>query len=333
MSLRKMVPSGQGRGAVSLDGVLDRVLVPRGCHPRVSEMRFPKPVTEAAQVGREARLQQDVNAACLRVGNRLVQQARVGATVRLPPFEQGARPQSWSHGASKVTSHDDGTTKGTTNGAGLAEPRIDVSGEHDEQDLGNHPAENGQHNHFADAPLHGQLAVCRGLTAVVARRYGHEVVLLPEHSSGQLLVTTPGGKIVARLLAPQLRTYCLRRLSRRGLDKHGYMKSTRGWVTSFAAGTELVGRVIKVSGAMRAIPAVDNGRRVLRIHFNFLFVYPVQRPDQPVTRMRIVVRTEGNADFAQWDDPAGPLQVWWFPGPGSGAAGSRCDVHDGFVHP
>jgi len=137
----------------------------------------------------------------------------------------------------------------------------------------------------------------------------------------------------ARLLAPQLRTYFLHRLSRRGLDKHGYTRSSRGWVVSFAPGTELVGRVIKVSGAMRAIPAVDNGRRVLRVHFNFLFVYPVQRPDQPLTRMRIVVRTEGNADFAQWDDPGGPLQVWWAPGQASGAAGSRCDIHDGFVHP
>jgi hypothetical protein len=137
----------------------------------------------------------------------------------------------------------------------------------------------------------------------------------------------------ARLLAPQLRSYFQRRLGRRGVDKHGYTRSSRGWVVSFAPGTELVGPVIKVSGTMRAVPAVDSGRRVLRIHFNFLFVYPVQRPHQPVTRMRIVVRTEGNADFAQWDDPGGPLQVWWLPGRASGAAGSRCDVHDGFVHP
>jgi hypothetical protein len=57
MPMRKMVPGGQGRGAVGLDGVLEGLLVTRGCHPRVSDGRFPKPVTEAAQVSREARFQ------------------------------------------------------------------------------------------------------------------------------------------------------------------------------------------------------------------------------------------------------------------------------------
>jgi hypothetical protein len=184
MPLRNTVPGGQDRGAVGLDGVLDGVLVTRGCHPRVRERSFPNAVAEAAQVGWEARLQHGTNAALVRVGNRLVQQSRVGATVRLPPFEQGARSQNWSHGARIMTSHNDGTAKAV----GRAGPRVCVRGEHDEQDLSNHSAENGQHNHLADAPLRRQFAVCPGLTTVVARRHAHEVVIHAEQSSGQRTV-------------------------------------------------------------------------------------------------------------------------------------------------
>jgi hypothetical protein len=49
--------------------------------------------------------------------------------------------------------------------------------------------------------------------------------------------------------------------------------------------------------------------------------------------MRVVVRQQGNADFAQWNDPGGPLQAWFLPGADSGPAGARCDLHDGFIHP
>jgi hypothetical protein len=49
--------------------------------------------------------------------------------------------------------------------------------------------------------------------------------------------------------------------------------------------------------------------------------------------MRIVVQTLGNVDFAPWTSPGGPLQAWWFPGSGGGAAGARCDAQDGFIHP
>src|SRR5215469_4274589 len=138
----------------------------------------------------------------------------------------------------------------------------------------------------------------------------------------------------ARLLAPQLRSYFISGLGKLGIDNHGYGRSTRGWVASFAPGTtELVGGIIKVSGAMAPTTAVDSGHHVLRIEFNYLFVYPVQRPRQPSTRMRIVMRQQGNVDFAQWNDPGGPLQAWWLPGSSSGPAGARCDVHDGFIHP
>jgi hypothetical protein len=136
------------------------------------------------------------------------------------------------------------------------------------------------------------------------------------------------------LLAPQLRSYFISGLSKLGVDKHGYGRSTRSWVASFAPGTtEFVGGIIKVNGAMAATTAVDSGHHVLRIELNYLFVYPVQRPRQPSTRMRIVMRQQGDVDFAQWNDPGGPLQAWWLPGSSSGPAGARCDVHDGFIHP
>jgi hypothetical protein len=138
----------------------------------------------------------------------------------------------------------------------------------------------------------------------------------------------------ARLLAPQLRSYFIGQLDKIGVDNHGYGRSTRSWVASFAPGsTAFVGDIIKVDGSMEARTAVDSGRHVLRIHFDYLFVYPVQRPGQPQTRMRIVLQQSGDADFAQWNDPGGPLQAWWLPAGAGGAAGARCDVHDGYIHP
>jgi hypothetical protein len=138
----------------------------------------------------------------------------------------------------------------------------------------------------------------------------------------------------ALLLAPQLRSYFLNGLDRPGVDKQGYSRSTRSWIASFApASTELVGTVIKVNGSMEAATATESGRHVLRIAFDYLFVYPVQRPGLPSSRMRVVVRQQGDVDFAQWNDPGGLLQAWFLPGPDSGPAGARCDVYDGFIHP
>lgn len=138
----------------------------------------------------------------------------------------------------------------------------------------------------------------------------------------------------ARLLAPRLRSDFVRGLDLTGVDKDGLTRNTRSWVASFQTGsTTLVGNVIKVHGVMLAMSATDNGRHVLRVHVNYLFVYPVQRPGLAATRMRIVIHAIGNADFAQWNDPGGPLQIWWFPSGNGGVAGARCDAHDGFIHP
>ena len=138
---------------------------------------------------------------------------------------------------------------------------------------------------------------------------------------------------LARLLTPQERSSFLNGLDKVGVDKHGHTQSTRTWTASFASGTtELVGRVIKVRGSMAATTAVDSGRAVLRIAFDYLFVYPVQRPQQPSTRMRIVLRQEGQVDFAAWKAHGGSLQPW-FQDTDSEYAGARCDIRDGFIYP
>jgi hypothetical protein len=137
----------------------------------------------------------------------------------------------------------------------------------------------------------------------------------------------------ADLLVQDERTQFVQQLDTIGLDKQGYARSTRGWVTSFAPGsTELVGNVIKVHGTMAATTAISAGRHLLRVHADYLFIYPVQRPGEPSTMMRVVVQDIVNVDFARWDDPQGPLEAWWnFAG--GGASGARCDVNDGFIHP
>jgi hypothetical protein len=182
----EMAPCGQGRGAVGLDGVL----VTDG-RPRVRMGGLPNLATQAAQVAREARLQRPWNAGAVRVGNCLVQQVRVGASVRLPSVEQRTRLQHWPGGPRRQGGGDNFS-------AGLvAEPRIDVPGKQDEQDLRGHPAENGQDNHFANVSLHTRAvrAVRSGLTAVVARRHGHEVVIPLEWSAGQHDVASPSSLV------------------------------------------------------------------------------------------------------------------------------------------
>jgi hypothetical protein len=164
-----------------------------------------------------------------------------------------------------------------------------------------------------------------GSFSVIQVRAAYRVtrrLLIAAHLNQRTLAGGPPTAF-ADLLAPQQRRLFLSRLRR-----------TRTWVTSFAPGTtELVGRVIKVHGAMRALTALDRGRHVLRIHLNYVFVYAVQRPGQPRTRIRVVERAVVNVDFAPWNDPGGPLEAWWQPTGAGGPAGALCDVRDGFTHP
>jgi hypothetical protein len=135
------------------------------------------------------------------------------------------------------------------------------------------------------------------------------------------------------LLIREQRKEIVAGLDKIGLDSRGYAKSTRTLVTSFAPGsTQLVGSVIKVHGTMQATTGRNGSFDVLQIRADYLFVYPVERPGQPATLMRIVARTVVDVDFAAYTGPGGPLEPWWLP-QGGGDAGARCDVYDGFVHP
>ncbi len=137
----------------------------------------------------------------------------------------------------------------------------------------------------------------------------------------------------ARLLIPTQRSWFIKNLDKIGLTKQKFERSTRGWVTSFAPGTtEFVGPIIKVHGWMTSGTVRQHGNSVLRVVANYLFVYPVQQPRYASTRMRIVQHAVVTVDFAQWNDPGGPLEAWIYDVQG-GAAGARCDVNDGFVHP
>jgi hypothetical protein len=137
----------------------------------------------------------------------------------------------------------------------------------------------------------------------------------------------------AALLLPQQRAWFDQHLDHIGLTKTGKERSTRGWVTSFAPGsTALVGHVIKVQGSMSASSARFDSQAALQVRTDYLFVYPVQQPGQPTTRMRVVVRYIATVDFAHWTNKGGPLQPWIISQDG-GVAGIQCGINDGFVHP
>ena len=135
----------------------------------------------------------------------------------------------------------------------------------------------------------------------------------------------------ARLLMRQQRTQFLAGLNKIGVNSRGEPRSTRGWVITFAPGTQLVGTVIKVHGTMQASAAKDDGDTLLRIQVNYLFVYPVMERGVLSSLMRIVVQNEGRVDFATWDDPGGSLEPFW--DMAGAVSGAQCDTTDGYVHP
>jgi len=135
----------------------------------------------------------------------------------------------------------------------------------------------------------------------------------------------------ADLLTKQQRQQFLAGLHTTALYKDGTEKNTRTWVTSFVPGTQFVTTVIKVHGTMSASLATDSGSHVLRISFNYLFVYAVEQRGDPGDWMRIVQQQYGTFDFTQWDDPGGPLEPWY--SGGSQTSGEICGERDGYVHP
>jgi hypothetical protein len=137
----------------------------------------------------------------------------------------------------------------------------------------------------------------------------------------------------ADLLTAQQRGNFISGLDKIGLDKQGYPLSTRDWVTSFAPGTtSFVTTTVKVHGSMSAGETVLSGRTALRVQVDYLFAYAVEPPGHPDDWMRIVVQDYNTFDFAQWDDPGGPLEPWLASTAG-GTAGGQCGMTDGYVHP
>jgi hypothetical protein len=137
----------------------------------------------------------------------------------------------------------------------------------------------------------------------------------------------------ADLLTAQQRTTFLAGLHTTALAQDGTEQNTRTWVSSFAPGsTQFVTTVIKVHGTMSASATTESGTKVLRITFDYLFVFAVEPPGHPSEWMRIVQQQYGEVDFAQWDDPSGPLEPWIISN-GSGTAGVQCGIRDGYIHP
>lgn len=200
---------------------------------------------------------------------------------------------------------------------------------------------------FAGSPAAGYLTGASGIILPAARQVGQfsvAQVTAAYTTTRQLLIagyldqptlTAHRPTAFANLLATSERGWFLRNLNRTGVLPDGAQRSSRAWVTSFAPGTtRLVGDVIKVHGQMTAATARDSGRTVLRVHTDYLFVYPVEPLGAAAAAgMRIVTRVYMNVDFAPWNQPAGSQLVPYVQSLRGGPAGSQCSQQDGYVHP
>jgi hypothetical protein len=116
------------------------------------------------------------------------------------------------------------------------------------------------------------------------------------------------------------------------LDKNGWPKNTRRSVTSFAPGTtSFVTSVVKVQGTMKAGLTTNSGSEVLRITYDYLFVYAVEPPGHPVSWMRVVQQQYGTVDFGRWDYSGSSFEPWISDGNSTG--GINCGTRDGYIHP
>ena len=197
---------------------------------------------------------------------------------------------------------------------------------------------------FAGSPAYTWADGAAGIPVPPARAHGPYTaaeVLSAYETTRQLLIagnlnwpTLRGGPptAFADLLTKQQRQQFLAGLRTTALNKDGTEQNTRAWITSFAPGsTQFVTTVVKVRGRMSASLATDSGSEVLRINFDYLFVYAVEQPGNPSNWLRIVAQEDGYVDFAQWDDPGGPLEPWY--SNGGSTSGGLCGVRDGYIHP
>jgi hypothetical protein len=197
---------------------------------------------------------------------------------------------------------------------------------------------------FAGSPASAWADGAAGITIPAARPHGPYTaaeVRSAYETTRELLIagnldwpTLHGGPptAFASLLIEQERARFQAGLHSRALNKAGLEENTRAWVTSFAPGsTQFVTTVIKVHGTMSASLATDSGSEVLRIKVDYLFVFAVQQPGNRANWLRVVVQRYGYVDFAQWDDPGGPLEPFYDV---SGLTpGALCGERDGYIHP
>jgi hypothetical protein len=116
----------------------------------------------------------------------------------------------------------------------------------------------------------------------------------------------------------------------KGLNDSDLKHRTRWWLVSLAPhSAELVGRTIKVDGSMSAHPVTLQGTHGVGVRFDYLFVYPIQRPGAPRTLERLVARVTGEVFYYLRSGVMHTHVSDWsvFPAP------ARCDVRDGFIHP
>ena len=136
----------------------------------------------------------------------------------------------------------------------------------------------------------------------------------------------------ADLLTPSARSQFLSGLNVRGAYRTGQSRSSRSYVESFAPGTaELIGSVIKVKASMSGQTLRESGMLVLAINVSELATYPIERPGDPSTWMRVVADVYGSFSFAHWDNQSGPLQPWDQTVVAN--SGVQCPMTDGWVHP
>jgi hypothetical protein len=148
-------------------------------------------------------------------------------------------------------------------------------------------------------------------------------------------VTLAGGAptTFAKLLIPLQRNKFIAGLNKMGVDKKGYVLSTRSWVTSFAPhSATFIGKDVKVHGTMTAgVITGSDGQPELHVNVNYRFVYAVEPPGKPADWRRVVAEVTGYVGFANWQSGSTSFDPW--SALGFYVAGARCDVHDGYVHP
>ncbi len=245
-------------------------------------------------------------------------------------------PQSWRHQVTALVK-----SSASSRASGTATPAVRVT----TQPLSPAGTNGPPADPFAGTPAANWADGAAGITVPAARaqgRYSAAQVRSALETTRKLLVagnldwpTLRGGKptAYADLLTRQQRATFLAGLRTKALNKDGAQNNTRTWVTSFAPGsTQFVTTVIKVHGTMSARAASESGTPVLRVRFDYLFVFAVEPPGDPADWMRIVQQHYGSVDFASWDDPGGPLEPWIYD-TGVGSAGVQCSARDGYLHP